>query len=649
MEVSQTQASTMSVTQIPESDTELPSAELGINLIHNGEFNDYTEWYAEDNSIFTNDIEYWSVFGNRYNSRACIVGFEDTDVPSDIYGSLTNYLSVRLFEWNSWMKGGVSQCLEVEENNTYRLSYLWQAVIESVRARDDVRYPVSLGVRIYGLDDDLNIQYLNGDAAVIYSHEINWDESRDYFSTSWSKINKDITIPEGIHYIKVEISVSGQSGDDDQGGAGRNDVQMNVAGMSLRKVISYTPSNPDQTEKTNYMEGATSGLTGRFEGLDSQLVKQGWQFWKCPYEFNYDFEEVLFGPAVNETEEWNQIVRLETNESYGYNVFFYNDELYDGNVATFRWDGGFFLNYWYSYPVDLPQAGTYTFTMKAALWNNYNEFRSRDLGMYVKDPGIMSIITSDIGGEYIFPNTSYVFGPNYDAWTTPVAFYPQEGRGKYFALEIGNDRANMRECTTEFVIDKPGRYYISLLGAYALYACTDFSLTLKGDESPDPINPDPVENEHVTLTLIHSGGMNVDVPVAKGKSATVSFNHDSYWEIESLKLNGEDVTSNMEDNRYTTPELSTDSSLESTLRYAGDLTVGPSTGVVDLEGSNISVTILDHKVVISGLNEGDEFTLYNISGHILNSHKASAQTETITLGDGIYIIRINDKAIKINI
>ena len=258
----------------------------------------------------------------------------------------------------------------------------------------------------------------------------------------------------------------------------------------------------------------------------------------------------------------------------------------------------------------------------------------------------MAVITSQIGGQYINSNPEHIFGSDYDEYITPVVFIPQEGRGTYFDLDEGHDLANMKECKTEFVVDKPGRYYISLMGAFALYACTDFSLTLKGSDTP--VNPDPVDADHVKLTMCH-GGMDIDLPVAKGKAATVAFNHDQYWEMDALTLNGEDVTNDMIGNRYTTPELHENATLASSLRYTGDLTVGPSTGVVDLENSTVSVTILDHKVVISGLTEGDQIVIYNLSGQILNSHNATTASDTITLGDGVYIIRINNKAVKVMI
>ena len=623
---------------IPEPDPALPQVSLGENLIINGDFNYYSIEQANTGQFFT--IDEWYHIGNEFNGKDYVVPFDEATATSDVIGDLSSYLSERLYEYNSWQNSICLQGIEVEPNAKYHFSYIWQSIVRTVRycGVTDMKMPVSLWVKVYPCDDLL--RYLDNYSDPLYSKEITWEEGQQFFITQWSKANAEIIIPSDVDWVRVEIGVYGMSGDDGQGAYGTNDVQMNVSGISLRKVLSDTPINPDPVGKTNYMEGATSGLPGQFYGEDSQLVKNGWQLWNCPFVYDALEEEFIFGSPENLTAEWPGNVRLENNDNTAFH-FLYNGEQYDdNNIATFRWDSGPSMYYWYSYPVDLPEAGTYSFSMKAADMNNYNPNLSAS--MYVCDGGIMAVITEDLGPEYINRANQI---PNYG--NVLVNIIPVKGYGAHFPLYVGNNQtAYLEDCETEFTVTKPGRYYISIMGSYAFYACTDFSLTLKGADTP--VEPDPVVGDHVNLTMCH-GGMDIDLPVAKGKAATVAFNHDQYWEMDALTLNGEDVTNDMVGNRYTTPELHENATLVSSLRYTGDLTVGPSTGVVDLENSTVSVTILDHKVVISGLTEGDEIVIYNISGQILNSHSATTASDTITLGDGVYIIRINNKAVKVMI
>lgn len=624
---------------------------LGDNLILNGDFEafdngGFDNWEDEEEQPYLyyncddlfNYIEFWTHKGNRYNGLTHIGRFEDiqnTDDPDNVIADLKYYVAEKLFKYNSWMNSTCEQIINVESNTNYRFSYIWQAIVKSVRSRDDVRYPVMLWVKIYALDNTDGLMYMDP----LYSQEISWNNNQDYFITPWSKSEEDITIPDNITRIKVEIGVNGQSGDDDQGAAGENDVQMNVSGMSLRKVLTEIPVQPDPVvpepvEKDNYMDGATAGDLGRIPGSYSQLVRNGWQCWNCPYEYDVIDEVFKFDTPEDQTADWRDDIRLENNESYSNpNSFYYNDELFDGNIATFRWDGAGMQYNWYSYPVDLPEAGIYTFSMKAGIFNNYIPDHYRNDWAYVQDPAILVLMTSGIGRSHI--NGTLIYNDSY-----PGRIIPQQGTGEYFTLNVGEGlRSDMKDCVAEFTVSKPGRYYINLLGAYALCTFADFSLTKKSADSE--------VSDHIKLTIKHSGGIDVHAPVLKGKSVTISFNHDEYWQLESLKLNGDDVTADMDGLDYTTPELEENAVLESNLKYIGELNIGTSTDVFELPDTHLSISINNNSVKITGLAEGDEVVTYNTSGQILNSHRASESIETIALGSGIYIIRINKKAVKI--
>lgn len=63
--------------------------------------------------------------------------------------------------------------------------------------------------------------------------------------------------------------------------------------------------------------------------------------------------------------------------------------------------------------------------------------------------------------------------------------------------------------------------------------------------------------------------------------------------------------------------------------------------------TNIRIAATDSKVIISGLNTGDHYTVYNMLGNTIANSTAKARSEEVALPNGIYIIKIGSNVYKI--
>ena len=139
--------------------------------------------------------------------------------------------------------------------------------------------------------------------------------------------------------------------------------------------------------------------------------------------------------------------------------------------------------------------------------------------------------------------------------------------------------------------------------------------------------------------------------MVKGEESVVDLKAGDDWKLESLSLNGDDVTSEVSElGLYTLPALNEDATLDATYAYAHDITYDYTTGVGNIEELPYSLSKDGSHVIISGLNGGEEIAIYTVGGMKIASldvvpvdmHEAS-----LALPEGqIYIIVINQTSIK---
>lgn len=139
--------------------------------------------------------------------------------------------------------------------------------------------------------------------------------------------------------------------------------------------------------------------------------------------------------------------------------------------------------------------------------------------------------------------------------------------------------------------------------------------------------------------------------MVKGEESVVDLKAGDDWKLESLSLNGDDVTSEVsEQGLYTLPALNEDATLDATYAYAHDITYDYTTGVGNIEDCPYSLLKDGSHLVISGLNGGEQIAIYTVGGMkiaSLDTVPADMHEASLALPEGqIYIVMINNTSIK---
>lgn len=198
------------------------------------------------------------------------------------------------------------------------------------------------------------------------------------------------------------------------------------------------------------------------------------------------------------------------------------------------------------------------------------------------------------------------------------------------------------------VITTPGRYTLEIPGAFFMTGTESsakanspvtFTYTIAGEVEP--------VKDTCTFTYSIDGHSAVSHEVAKGTRVTVKIAPAENFMIDELSLNGQPQAIN--GNRYITPELNDDeATLSLTHKYVGDAYFDFSTGVETITGCNYTVVNVEDGIRISGLNGGEDIYVFNAAGmEIANKTNGSYDTVTINLEPGIYIIVVDQTALKV--
>jgi len=229
-----------------------------------------------------------------------------------------------------------------------------------------------------------------------------------------------------------------------------------------------------------------------------------------------------------------------------------------------------------------------------------------------------------------------------------------------FTLQYGSrvEGVHITDPTGTYMLEKVpvnlGPVSYALDGTYTLvWDIRDLMLTMTRtgdfvDTPDDPVTPDPT---HATVTVKTVNGINSSMTVPFGTSMTIGHDLDEYWRLKSLFVNGKDHSNLVTDNVYATAPISEDVTIECEIEYAGLIDViSEDSGIHEIAGSNLTISIENRQIVIRGLNINDEVVIYNTAGMRIFSDIATGDTMTIKLPESIaYIARVNDKAVKVRL
>lgn len=183
-------------------------------------------------------------------------------------------------------------------------------------------------------------------------------------------------------------------------------------------------------------------------------------------------------------------------------------------------------------------------------------------------------------------------------------------------------------------------------GVYAIPALEEDG-NLVVNVSPEEI-PAP---EFISIALNIDEYASATYRMVKGQESVLDLKAGNDWKIDTLTLNGDDVTSEVDENGlYTLPALNEDAKLDAIYAYAHEINYDYETGVGNIENLPYAVSKDGGHVIISGLNGGENIAIYTVGGMKvaeLPEVPADMAKASIALPeDQVYIILINGTSIK---
>ena len=127
-----------------------------------------------------------------------------------------------------------------------------------------------------------------------------------------------------------------------------------------------------------------------------------------------------------------------------------------------------------------------------------------------------------------------------------------------------------------------------------------------------------------------------------GETATYEIVPSENWEISTVTFNGTDVTTELVDNVFTTPEITEDSELSVVF-------VDLATSVFSVYNtSDVKVYASQQTINIKGLEDNTPVAVYNPNGQMEYSKVATDYEMNINMNkDGVYLVKVGERTFKV--
>lgn len=146
----------------------------------------------------------------------------------------------------------------------------------------------------------------------------------------------------------------------------------------------------------------------------------------------------------------------------------------------------------------------------------------------------------------------------------------------------------------------------------------------------------------VYLTIKNADNASISQEVEKGKKYNFIITPSEGWSIESVSFNGNNVTSQLNGNKYSTPYIVSDSELN--IVYRQNIHTD-----VKKEQSECYIYASLGKIKIKNTGEAKNLSIYLVSGNKVMSESIESGTKTIELPiNNIYILRIGNETFKVS-
>jgi len=178
---------------------------------------------------------------------------------------------------------------------------------------------------------------------------------------------------------------------------------------------------------------------------------------------------------------------------------------------------------------------------------------------------------------------------------------------------------------------------LAIEGTDMLYP--EMSLSVKGAEAT------AVEPEFVKLTYAVADHVSSVSEVAKGKSVKLALTPAAGWKVQKVTLDNKDVTADVKNNEYTTPELSADARVDVALAFDG-VVFTPASADQVFSDFNLRAWSEGGKIYIAGLEVGMKLNVFTVAGALAGSYVADDTVVACEVASGVYVVVVTDKAGK---
>jgi len=150
------------------------------------------------------------------------------------------------------------------------------------------------------------------------------------------------------------------------------------------------------------------------------------------------------------------------------------------------------------------------------------------------------------------------------------------------------------------------------------------------------------DGEPIWLSIVDAERGCTKLKCERGKAYTFKIEPVEGWHIHSVTYKGADVTSSLNSEKeFTTPAMAESSELNIT--YAKGNAIKGVGGKAD-----VKITVLQNNVVVSGLNAGENVSVYDIEGHLQTTATSNGSPITLHLAkEQTYIVKAADEIVKV--
>jgi hypothetical protein len=128
--------------------------------------------------------------------------------------------------------------------------------------------------------------------------------------------------------------------------------------------------------------------------------------------------------------------------------------------------------------------------------------------------------------------------------------------------------------------------------------------------------------------------------VNKGTSKTLTLTPGANYKVFSVKYNGVEVKSNVNNNKYSTPAITTNSKIVVEFSFLNDLSED------NLHSERVYGD--NHQIVIENFTPGTEISVYTINGILVKTFKVNSSKEELNLSpQNVYLLKTANKVYKV--